>query len=391
MNLVIGYTLIKSSLLIPETDMPVTMTETDKRINDSYELPNSVVETVPAPLLTVRTYTYQHKDYIRQCIEGVLMQKTTFPFEYIIGEDFSTDGTREIVFEYAQGYPHIIRVITADYNVGGEANVVRCRQRTHGKYIALCDGDDYWIDPLKLQKQVDFLETHPEYGLVHSDYDKIYVAENKAVHRYYELFWKDQLHYQHQEELFVRLTEGSYPILSSTMVFRANLYDAIEKQLDEIRGQFLAGDLALWLEMSRLTKFHYIDEVSTVYRVLPESASQSRSAAKRTRFSLSVDEMRVYFTKKYRTTTTLSLKRRYNKSLLLYKTYVPDYIGRYPLIQPSIIEKFFYKVHHPSMKPWIRLWFRLLSTKDQGIHHTVQWLVDKVKLWVVTHFRQSQS
>ena len=137
--------------------------EIEKRIADSYELPNNVLQKVPEPLVSVRTSTYNHGKYIKACIEGVLMQKTTFPIEFIIGEDCSTDETREIVFGYAKRYPDIIRVITADYNVGSKANGRRCIRACRGKYMAICEGDDYWTDPYKLQKQVDFLEGHPEY------------------------------------------------------------------------------------------------------------------------------------------------------------------------------------------------------------------------------------
>lgn len=138
-----------------------TAEEIDRRILDSYELPNNVLATVQEPVVTVRTITFQHAPYIRECIEGVLMQKTNFAFEYIIGEDCSTDGTREIVFEYAKKYPDLIRVITSDSNVGAKANSHRCQINLRGKYIALCEGDDYWIDPYKLQKQVDILESKP--------------------------------------------------------------------------------------------------------------------------------------------------------------------------------------------------------------------------------------
>lgn len=98
-------------------------------------------------------------------MEGILMQETTFDFEYIIGEDCSTDGTREIVFKYAEKYPDIVRVITADRNLGFKANNYRCRKATRGEFTALCEGDDYWTDPKKLQKQIDFLSDHPECDL----------------------------------------------------------------------------------------------------------------------------------------------------------------------------------------------------------------------------------
>lgn len=141
----------------------------EEGLRASYEVPNNVLRDMPQPLVTVRTITYQHAPFIRQCIEGVLMQRTTFPVEYIIGEDCSTDGTREIVMEYAARYPDRIRVITADRNVGVRANARRTNLALRGKYCALCEGDDYWTDPLKLQKQVDFLEANPDFSLTYHD------------------------------------------------------------------------------------------------------------------------------------------------------------------------------------------------------------------------------
>lgn len=114
------------------------------------------------PLVSVHMITYNHEKFIAQAIEGVLMQKTDFPFELIIGEDCSTDRTREIVVDYANKYPDIIKPILHEKNVGMKANGRACRAASRGKYIAICEGDDYWIDPLKLQKQVDFMESHPE-------------------------------------------------------------------------------------------------------------------------------------------------------------------------------------------------------------------------------------
>jgi len=90
--------------------------------------------------------TYNHERYIIQAIQGVLMQKTDFPIELIIGEDCSTDRTREIVFDYQKKYSDRIRVITADNNVGMMNNSSRTMAACRGKYIALCEGDDYWTD-----------------------------------------------------------------------------------------------------------------------------------------------------------------------------------------------------------------------------------------------------
>jgi glycosyltransferase involved in cell wall biosynthesis len=111
-------------------------------------------------LVSICCITYNHEKYISQAIEGFLMQETSFPFEIIIGEDCSTDRTREIVFEYQRNNPDVINIVTSDANVGGRANGMRTRAAASGKYIAICEGDDYWTDPYKLQKQVDFLEAN---------------------------------------------------------------------------------------------------------------------------------------------------------------------------------------------------------------------------------------
>jgi glycosyltransferase involved in cell wall biosynthesis len=148
----------------------ITPEELQRRISLSYERDNHVCICMPNPILSVRIATYQHAHFIAQCLDSVICQQTDFPFEIIIGDDCSTDGTREIVFDYADRYPEQIRVFTADMNVGIKANGQRIRNACRGKYIALLEGDDYWCDPLKLQKQVDFMEANPDYALCYHDF-----------------------------------------------------------------------------------------------------------------------------------------------------------------------------------------------------------------------------
>ena len=105
------------------------------------------------PLVSVHMVTYNHRPYIAQALEGALQQQTHFPFEVVIGEDCSTDGTRDIVFDYQKRYPELVRVITSDRNVGPNANGLRVSEACRGKYIAYCDGDDFWHHPRKLQSR----------------------------------------------------------------------------------------------------------------------------------------------------------------------------------------------------------------------------------------------
>ena len=153
------------------------MTEYTKALNERFLLQkeylgeNKSVNNI-TPVVSVTVATYQHVNYIKECLDGILMQKTNFPIEIIIGEDGSTDGAQEICKEYAHAHTDKIRLFIRDRKLSqykdkdgsiqrfnGLWNRMSCR----GKYIAFCEGDDYWTDPLKLQKQVDFLESHPDY------------------------------------------------------------------------------------------------------------------------------------------------------------------------------------------------------------------------------------
>ena len=129
-----------------------------------------------APLVAIKCYTYNHESYIRQCLDGFVMQKTDFSFTAIVHDDASSDNTASIIREYAEKYPHIIKPIYENENQYSKHDGSIDRRMNEAlpesvRYIAICEGDDYWIDPLKLQKQIDYLETHV---------DVVY-----SCHRYY--------------------------------------------------------------------------------------------------------------------------------------------------------------------------------------------------------------
>ncbi len=156
---------------------------------EEYGGTNKVVNQI-TPLVSVCIPTYQHVEYIEQCLQGAIMQKTSFPIEIIIGDDGSVDGTVEICKKYADKYPDKIRfydrarVLTRIFDNEGHI-ICACNwwwtiRDARGKYIALCEGDDYWTDPLKLQKQIDFLENHPDYVYSCHRYDIL----NTQTHEY---------------------------------------------------------------------------------------------------------------------------------------------------------------------------------------------------------------
>lgn len=148
-------------------------TETKDCLNmfDKKQIMKQMEETC-LPVVSVCCLVYNQEQFIRDCFDGFVAQKTNFPIEILIHDDASNDGTTEIINEYTKKHPNLFKPIIQVQNqyskglgfVGLKLNL----KRAQGKYIAFCEGDDYWIDPMKLQKQVDFLENHEEYGFVGS-------------------------------------------------------------------------------------------------------------------------------------------------------------------------------------------------------------------------------
>jgi glycosyltransferase involved in cell wall biosynthesis len=126
-------------------------------------------------IVSVFMLTYNQEKFISQAIEGVLMQKTKFNYQLVIGEDCSDDQTRVICEKYALQYPKIIILLPSQFkNIGLIANYMRTIRECGGKYIAICDGDDFWTDEYKLQKQVDFLEFNTDYSIVYTNLKKLF-------------------------------------------------------------------------------------------------------------------------------------------------------------------------------------------------------------------------
>ena len=170
------------------------------------------------PVVSVHMITYNHEPYIRQAIEGVMMQKTDFEFELIIGEDASQDKTREICFEYQKKHPDKIRVLWWHENVsklGG--NSCRVYARCRGEFIAFCEGDDYWTDPLKLQKQVELIRENKCAGCV----------------AFNDILYNDDSVREYVYEVKKYITNDDYfrhYFHTSTYVFRMDFFNEIRKK-----------------------------------------------------------------------------------------------------------------------------------------------------------------
>ena len=220
-----------------------------------------------APLMvSISCFAYNQEPYIRQCLEGFVMQRTNFRFEAIVHDDASTDGTAAIIREYAEKYPDIIKPIYETENqyskYDGSLNRIM-NAHMHGKYIAICEGDDYWTDPLKLQKQVDFLEANPEYGMVYGRAKNFYQEKNC-----FGKTWGGN--YTSFDDLFKKNT-----IPTLTALYREDLYMQYLKEVKPSEQNWMMGDYPMWLWFAHESVVAFMPEVVGVYRVLSNSASHS--------------------------------------------------------------------------------------------------------------------
>jgi glycosyltransferase involved in cell wall biosynthesis len=253
------------------------------------------------PLVSVKMITYNHAPYIAMAIDCVLAQKTNFPFELVIGEDCSTDGTREIVLDYAKRYPEIIRVITSEQNVGMHKNSLRTDQACKGMYIAYCEGDDFWHHLEKLQMQVDYLETHPECGMVCSDYN-VYDTVTKIQARNYVKYKNWTIPDNPQIADFLNITgELRVGILTCTVVARKKLIEKIKGADPYLyhEGNFLMGDTQLWTELSMISNIYFINKSLATHNILLESAANHKDLAKKLGFYISGSKLLIYLCEKY--------------------------------------------------------------------------------------------
>lgn len=219
------------------------------------------------PIVSICCITYNHEDYIRDAIDGFLMQKTSFPIEIIIHDDASTDNTADIIKEYANKYPELFVTILQSENQwskgGGSIYARFVYPRARGKYIAMCEGDDFWTDPFKLQKQVDFLENNSEYVACY----------HNAIINYVDKKNKNHLYNKINESRNVSLEEiiNNWSVPTASIVMRKKVID----NLPDWRNNIYSGDYTLILLCLNIGKLYFINEVMSVYNVSLKGSSVS--------------------------------------------------------------------------------------------------------------------
>jgi glucosyltransferase len=217
------------------------------------------------PAVSVVCITYNQEKFIKDALDGFIMQKTNFPFEVIISDDKSTDDTPKIIAEYAKKYPEIIKPLLRDKNLGVSENFLSTIDKAQGKYIALCEGDDYWVDANKLQRQYDFLEKHNEFVAVQTDVDIVYEKTGRLIRAAFKT--KHIVRSRSFEEHLINKAYSATP----TLFMRESAVRKIIKSWPEFN--VTDASFVLMLELFRMG-VHYIDRVTAVYRINDDGVSQ---------------------------------------------------------------------------------------------------------------------
>lgn len=250
------------------------------------------------PKVSVIVITYNQEDTIGRTLDSILEQQTDFPFEIELADDCSTDRTSEVCRAYAVQYPECIRYTRNKANLGVRENYFAALRRCRANYIADCAGDDYWVDPHKLQKEADLLDAHPEVGLVHTDFHYVNeasgrvwansdVEENKPYLR----------EFIPSGELVMPLTRLKMLIQLCTALYRKEVFLRAEREHPYVFGSpdILLEDFQLSMIYAHEMSMAYIPDVTMHYILGHESESHSNCSLRLFDFIFSLLHMYRYF------------------------------------------------------------------------------------------------
>ena len=233
------------------------------------------------PIVDINIAVYNQASYLRQTLDGVLEQKTDFSYRLLIGDDCSTDGSVDILKEYEKNYPDKIKVIYQSKNLGlhsPERNGIILLKNSTAKYIALLDGDDYWIDPNKLQTQIDFLENHLEYvGCFHNTEERYEESEKSSF-----------LYCNYPIARSISFGDLSYGnvIPTCSIVYRNNLFAEFPNWYSRLQ----MGDWTLHLLNAQFGNYWYIPKVMAVHRLHMKSVWMLQDADRNNQFVIDAYE-----------------------------------------------------------------------------------------------------
>jgi glycosyltransferase involved in cell wall biosynthesis len=262
------------------------------------------------PVVSIICNTYNHEAYIRDALDGFLMQQCTFPFEILIHDDASTDETPNIIREYAAKFPEIIKPIYQSENQWskGDFRVFRLqRERAQGRYIALCEGDDYWIDNKKLQKQVNFLESHPDFVMC---FHRCKIENNTND------WWKDRI-YNHLKEKEYTGQEilSIWTIPTASVVYRYTLSPILAAM--HVPKEILYIDTFSYLTFAEHGRIYCLGDTMAVYRIHHKSVTNRNDPQRGTKYSHHLMAMSQIFNGKYKQTVEVIMADRYITGALI--------------------------------------------------------------------------
>jgi glycosyltransferase involved in cell wall biosynthesis len=240
------------------------------------------------PLFSVEVLTYNQEEYIAQTLDSILSQEHHYPYEIIIGDDYSTDGTRKIALEYKEKYPDNIVLLLNEQNKGITGNYFNVLSHARGKYIMGCGGDDYWL-PGKVAMQIEFMEKNPEIGMCYGT-AKQYAEDYKKMIK--KPYGKDTRTFDE-----ILMAQANIPAL--TACFRRDLAVQYITEIHPEEKSWIMEDHPMWLWFAYNSKIHFFDFPFGVYRVLLESASHSQDIEKRMKSFYSLMDVKLFFLEKY--------------------------------------------------------------------------------------------
>lgn len=259
----------------------------------------------------VRCYCYNQVNYIEETLKGFVMQQTNFPFVALIVDDCSTDGTQNIIRRYESQYPDKIKgmYLKENHYKTKKGKLKRSYVKPWvdcAEYEAICEGDDYWTDPLKLQKQVDYMDAHPECGMTYGKTKQYDQEKGKFLNR---IFGQEVSGYD-----YLMLVGNPIPTLTS--VTRVSLINRYEQEI--VRDpKWRRGDYPRWIYIAHESKIHFFDEIFGVYRILRDSASSRSSYENAEEFSLLGKEVSLFFDEFFKSNLKNGIVERKNKGLFL--------------------------------------------------------------------------
>lgn len=272
------------------------------------------------PLVSVCMTTYNHEPYIAQAIESVLNQRCSFDVEVVLGEDCSSDNTLAICRKYEAQYPDKVRVITSTNNVGMKANYRRTIEACRAEYIAMCDGDDWFSDPDKLQLQIDTIQKE---GCA-----MCYTRSERRKESGSTIYPSAGLNESFETMLVLNTAENCTVVAKKELILQ--YYDEVKP---ETHPEWLTDDLPMWLWFAATQTIKAIDQVTAVHRVLESSVSHSSNWQKSLRFCDSLADIMLWFDKNYGKSRQRAflLRRKQNDALwvLSYHGTIANFIARW--------------------------------------------------------------